>query len=125
MGAKNPYSVSAKALERFTKKATTAVTFCRAVGFLGEQISTLGAAAQGIAYENAAIGEDFGITTHGTEVGESGAAIATVGLPLTVDATGRFIPAATTGHFIFGRAMGTAAGAGEYIEVEITKEGKV
>lgn len=126
MGSKNPYGIATKALERHTVKGvTTAVALGRIVDYGTAQVSALGVAAKGIAIHAAAIGADLTITTDGTEVAESGAAIASVGLPLTVDATGRLIPAATTGHFIFGRSMGTAVAAGEYFEVQITKEGKV
>lgn len=125
MGAINPYVVSSKALERHTVRSTGAISVGRCVTYTGGQVGTLGAAAIGIAVQNAAsAGVDIPVTTEGTEAAEAGAAIASIGSPLTPDATGRLIVATVTGQFILARSLGTAGAAGEFIEVHITREGK-
>jgi hypothetical protein len=59
----------------------------------------------------------------GTVPAKAGAAVS-VGAALTTDATGRFVTA-TTGQPIFGRALQAAGAANEFIEIFITREGKV
>ena len=124
MGLKLPFAGVSKAIERVTVTAGGAITIGRCVTYGSVQASSAGVAGWGVATSDIASGKNGTITTDGTEIAEAGAAISSAGLPLVIDATGRLIPAATTGHFIFARSITTAAAAGEYFEVQITREGK-
>lgn len=120
---------------------TSAVTARRGVGFDGAQATVQGQKIQGIAYTDAAVGDELRLTSAGTAIVEAGAAI-NVGDSLIVDAQGRAIPstgklevaagatavtssaangAILTGgdspEYVFGDALEAAAAAGDFVEV--------
>jgi hypothetical protein len=88
-----------------------------------ELCDTLGEFIDGIIAHPAGAGEALGVTIGGVEKGAAGAAVA-AGDDLAIDATGRFITAAS-GHAIVGRAQSAAGAAGELISVLIGYKGLV
>lgn len=72
--------------------ASAAVAQYRGVDFNDVQIAAAGAKIKGIAKRPAAAGEPFECTSYGTATCEAGAAI-TKGQALTMDASGRVVPA--------------------------------
>lgn len=117
----SPYFVAHKPLECATVTATTAIAQSRLVGYAGEQISTAGVVARGIAERAAAIGDEVAIAILGQCVVEAGAALA-VGAQFSADTTGR-ANVAVAGHVILGRVLRASTGAGQYILVEFHREG--
>ncbi len=133
------------ALLTLTIAASGAVARARAVGFDGAQATVQGQKVFGVATTDAADGVDMAVTTNGTAVIETGAAVA-VGDSLIVDADGRAIPATgdlsvaagATGvtssaangailagadlpEYVFADAIWDAAGSGEFIEVMLRR----
>lgn len=119
----SPYYVTSKELECRTVKASGAVTQCRCVGYDGAQTTTAGARPWGIAKMNAESGKDTALVTEGSAVVESGGALG-VGDALTTDTAGRLVEA-IAGQYVFARSLGTAAAAGQFLEVHITREGTI
>ena len=117
----SPLHISFKTLERRTVTAAGTITAQRCVGYDGLQITVAGARPWGIAEYGDIVGKQVTIATEGSCVVEAGAAV-TIGALLATDAQGRLIPA-TTGQFVFGRALGAAAQAGRFFEVHITRGG--
>jgi hypothetical protein len=115
------YLVAHKELESRTVTAAGAITQCRAVGYDSLQVSVAAARPWGIAKYSATTGQQVAIVTEGSCVAEIGAAV-TIGQPLATDTSGRLVPA-TTGQFVFARALGADSAAGKFIEVHITREG--
>lgn len=129
------------AILTLTMVANGTVEEHRVIGFDGAQATVQGQKVMGSAITSADDGESFGITTHGTAIVETGAAIA-VGDAIITDAQGRAIPTtgplsvaagatpvtssaangtilqgATLPEYSFGDALQAAAGTGERIEV--------
>lgn len=119
----SPYYVTSKELECRTVRTSGTITQCRCVGYDGAHTTTAGARPWGIAKMNAESGKDTTLVTEGSAVVESGGAIA-LGDALTTDTAGRLVEA-TTGQYVFGRALGTATAAGQFLEVHITREGTI
>jgi hypothetical protein len=117
----NPFLVAHKFLERRTVTAGGTITAYRCVGYDSLQVTTVGARPWGVAETSGVIGEQITITTYGSCVVESGAAIA-MGAAVTTDTSGRLVPA-TTGQFVFGHALGAVSAAARFLEVRITNEG--
>lgn len=133
-------SKQARPLFTLSFTAPAAVLPYRGVDFTGAQIAVQGAAPAAIARRPAAAGEPFEGTVLGTEICETGAAIA-AGQLVQMDALGRVIPAdpasiaagatavtstAANGPIlagaylpetVVGRALQAAAAAGDFIEV--------
>lgn len=84
----------------------------------GVLVSVLGNRADGILANKPAAGQPMELITDGFSKALSGAAIATGGLELTPDATGRLIAAVST-NFVFGISLNTTAAAGEWVEVKL------
>ncbi len=98
-----------------TMTATAAITPNRFVTPAGA-LAGAGVNAQGVAQSNAAVGEKFAATVIGTEIVETGAAIA-AGALIETDATGRAITKAA-GVAVARLAPGeVAAAAGQFVEV--------
>lgn len=115
-----PY-VAFKTLERRTVTAAGPIVAQRCVGYDSLQVTAAAAKPWGIAEYGDQIGKQVTIATEGSCVVEAGAAVS-IGAALATDASGRLIPA-TTGQFVFGRALGAASAAGKFFEVHITREG--
>lgn len=77
-------------------------------------ISTLGARADGVLMNKPKAGEAAEVVVGGFAKALCGAAVASAGLELTPDATGRLI-AAASGHFVIGISRNSTAGAGEWV----------
>lgn len=120
----SPYYVTSKEIEcRTVVRASGAIAQCRCVGYDGAQVTTAAARPWGIAKMNAESGKDTAIVTEGSAVAESGGALA-LGNALTTDTAGRLVEA-TSGQYVFARALGTASAAGQFLEVHITREGTI
>jgi hypothetical protein len=127
-----------------SKKAPSAVTKRRFVGFDGAQISTQGAATLGVAIEDASQNEVFGVVTIGTAIVETGGAInkgdyvisdnqgraiqannlaiAAGGTTVTsTAANGEILTGSVIPEKIAGIALEDASGAGEFIEILLVK----
>lgn len=101
-----------------TARASGAVTIHRCVGYDGAQATVQGQKALGVARYAAPDGGDVAVTTHGTAIVETGAAVA-VGDDLTPDAQGRAIPATGPADAVFADALQAAGAAGRFIEVKL------
>lgn len=122
MASINPFTVDTKEIEKATMKSTAASPIGIAIGFDGAPVVTLGATMRGVVkYPALAAGQDFTIVTLGSCCAQAGAAIASVGVPLAVNAASKFIPA-TTGQKVVAVSLESAL-ANEYLEIEISKEG--
>jgi hypothetical protein len=123
-----------------TALANGAVTANRAIGFNGAQATSQGQKVMGASVTDADSGNSFPVTTLGTAIMESGAAI-TIGDSLITDSQGRVIPASAlevgtgatpvtssaadgaifTGadlpDFVIADSLQVAAAAGKMIEV--------
>lgn len=82
-------------------------------------IATLGARCDGIMVNKPATGQPATIDEDGYTKARCGAAIATAGLELTPDATGRLITAVST-NFVCGISLNSTAAAGEFVGVKLT-----
>ncbi len=78
-------------------------------------VATLGTRGDGVLMTKGTSGQPVTVGLDGTMKARCGAAVATAGLELAVDATGRLIGAVST-NFVFGISMSTTANAGEFIE---------
>jgi hypothetical protein len=83
--------------------------------------TTAGGRIAGVLYNKPRLGMACTVIEDGIVKWEAGAAIATPGIPVTTDTTGRAIGAAT-GNIIHGTALQSAGAAGEIITVQL--EGK-
>ena len=119
--AVSEFHVAHKALETRTVTAAAAITKQRCVGYDSLPTTQPAARPWGIANFDGIVGDRVCIVTEGSAVVEAGAAI-TIGQPLATDAQGRLIPA-TTGQYVFARALGAVSGAGKFFEAHITREG--
>lgn len=119
--AASAYYVAHKKLETRTVTLVAPATMCRAIGYDSLQVTSPAARFWGIAECGGIAGDRISIVTEGSYPVEAGAAI-TIGSPLTTDAQGRLVPA-TTGQYVAARALGTVGGAGQFVEVHITREG--
>src|ERR1043165_749737 len=81
-------------------------------------VSTLGARGDGILMNKPASGAAAEVVTDGMGKALCGAAIASAGLELTPDATGRLIAAVST-NFVMAISMTTTAAAGERVAVKL------
>ena len=81
-------------------------------------VSTLGARADGILMNKPNLGEPCEVVTEGYGKALCGAAIASAGLELTPDATGRLITAVST-NFVFAISRHLTANANEFVGVSI------
>ena len=105
----------ARPIQVHTFTAAGVITAGRFIGTNQAQ-ATLGVNAYGVANTDAALGDDFAATTHGTAIVEVGAAIA-AGALVEADASGRAITR-TTGAILGRLAPGeSATGAGQFVEV--------
>lgn len=110
-------------IQSLTGYASAAVTrrrFVRftAANFVVTQCSTTSEIADGVATEaQATVGGSLEVQTDGVALIEAGAAVA-AGVMVGSDASGRAILAAT-GVVAHGKALGTAAAAGEFIQVKL------
>lgn len=94
------------------------------VGFDNKQITTRGQVPWGVTRTDGKKGEVLCLAKVGEVPAKVGAPIIAKNTPLTTDAMGRLVPAAS-GENVFARAMGTAKMADEFILIEITREGRV
>lgn len=85
----------------------------------GVLVATLGARGDGIMTNHPALGAPIEMVTQGYGKALCGAAIATAGLELTPDATGRLIAAGST-NIVFGISLNATAAAGEFVEVDMS-----
>jgi hypothetical protein len=81
-------------------------------------VSVLGARADGILMNKPTLGQPCELVTEGYGKAQCGAAIATAGLELTPDATGRLITAVST-NMVFAISRGSTAAAGEFVGLSI------
>lgn len=86
-----------------------------AIGYDGA-LPSAGGAIRGVSDCAGSTGEFIPATALGECPGVSGAAIATVGMALKVDASGKFIPQGGTGEIV-ARALSVATGANEPIQL--------
>lgn len=82
-------------------------------------VSTLGVRGDGILMNKPTQGQPCELVTEGYGKAQCGAAIASAGLELTPDATGRLITAVST-NFVYAISRGSTANAGEFVGVSIT-----
>lgn len=114
-----------------TTQSLVAAADYRAASFLGKVIkidtaaaeqaivvSVLGARADGILMNKPNLGEACELVTEGYGKALCGAAIATSGLELTPDATGRLITAVST-NMVFAISRHLTANANEFVGVSI------
>lgn len=110
-------------IQSLTAFASAAITRRRfviftAANFVATQCSTTAQIADGVATESQAnVGGGFELQTDGIALVEAGAAV-TAGVMVGSDATGRAILAAT-GVVAHGKALTTAAAAGEFVQVKL------
>jgi hypothetical protein len=115
------FQVASKSIDDHTLKALTPISVGLAVDYAGNQISSLGVPVLGIATSDiSVIGEYFAVAVLGTTVARTGGVIA-VGNPLKIDASGQVV-VAKSGESVFARAKQAASGAGQFIEIFITRE---
>lgn len=81
-------------------------------------VSTLGARGDGILYNKPISGGNAEVAVDGFPKALCGAAIASSGLELTPDATGRLITAVST-NFVMAISRNTTAAAGEFVAVKM------
>ncbi|HEU4727681.1 MAG TPA: hypothetical protein VFT22_07325 [Kofleriaceae bacterium] len=81
-------------------------------------VSTLGARGDAVLMNKPKLGEACELVTDGFGKALCGAAIASGGLELTPDATGRLI-AAVSGNFVFAISRGSTAAAGEWVGIKL------
>jgi hypothetical protein len=81
--------------------------------------SVLGERADGVMTNHPALGAPIELDTVGYGKALCGAAIATAGLELTVNATGRLIAAVST-NFVFAISRNSTANAGEFVEIDMS-----
>lgn len=103
--------------------ASGAIAQYRAVGFNLAQATVSGQAVYGFAQVAAANAAKAPLITDGETLAEAGAAIASVGTALMVNASGKVITATTGGNNIIARNLETAAGDASIIRILITREG--
>lgn len=94
------------------------VKFDTAADYQVVLVSTLGARGDGILYNKPASGATAEVAVDGFPKALCGAAIASSGLELTPDATGRLITAVST-NFVMAISMNTTGGAGEFVAVKM------
>ena len=100
-----------------TVTAAVALAACRFVTQAGAYPAA-GAAAFGVTRSSAeAAGDLVPVDVQGTAIVEAGDAISAVDTALMVGTDGRVVPLAGLSKTPVGRAMGTAAAAGDFIEV--------
>jgi len=81
-------------------------------------VASLGARGDGILMNNPALGKAAEVDTDGMTKALCGAAVASGGLELTPDATGRLITAVST-NFVMAISVSTTAAAGEWIAIKL------
>jgi len=101
-----------------TAVATAVVSAARFVGMMTGAPCAAGAKAQGVAQNNAAVGEAFAVDVLGTTIVDSGAAIG-AGVAVKSDASGRAIAQGGAGE-ILGYTVTAASAADQKIEVLLT-----
>ncbi len=100
-----------------TVSALGAVSAHRFVGFDGAQVSASGGKSLGVSTFDATDGQDLALDVVGTTVVEAAGAIA-VGADVVSDANGLAITnPGVGGEIVAAKALDSAAGAGEFIEV--------
>ncbi|SFT73888.1 DUF2190 family protein [Halomonas saccharevitans] len=104
-----------------TVTASGAVAGHRFVGFDGAQVAASGGDAMGVAGHDAVDGQDLALDVMGTSVVETAGAVA-VGDEVVSDASGMAITnPGVGGEIVLARALDSAAGAGEFIEVLLVR----
>ena len=91
-----------------------------AVSYTGG-LPAAGEAILGVARTPGEIGDCIPVTRANTTSAITGAAIASVGLDLAVDAAGKFVPA-VTGNQIVARSRDVAAATDEFITIQLVNE---
>lgn len=88
---------------------------------------TTGEKSVGVALNDAAAGEAVAILRSGTfDKAVAGAALATIGVDLMVNGSGRYIAATTGGSKrVVGRNLTTASGDGDQFVIELVKDGEL
>lgn len=81
-------------------------------------VSVLGARGDGVLMNKPILGAVAEVDTDGMTKALCGAAIASAGLELTPDATGRLIAAVST-NFVMAISMTTTAAAGEWVAIKL------
>lgn len=81
-------------------------------------VSTLGARGDGVLMNRPASGAAAEVVTDGMTKAQCGAAIASAGLELTPDATGRLITAVST-NFVMAISLTTTAAAAEWVACKL------
>ena len=81
-------------------------------------VASLGARGDGILMNKPIAGAAAEVVTDGNGKAQCGAAIASAGLELTPDATGRLIAAVST-NMVMAISMSTTAAAGEFVAVKL------
>lgn len=94
------------------------VKFDTAADYQVVLVATLGARGDGILYNKPIAGAAAEVAVDGFPKALCGAAIASAGLELTPDATGRLVAAAST-NFVMAISMTTTAAAGEFVAVKL------
>lgn len=110
-----------QSLTGFASAAITRRRFVRftAANFVVTQVAAATEVADGVATESqATVGGALEVQTDGIALIEAGAAIA-AGVGVSADATGRAILAAGATTVAHGKALTTAAAAGEFIQVKL------
>lgn len=82
-------------------------------------VASLGARADGILTNKPVAGGNVEAVTDGYGKALCGAAIASAGLELTPDATGRLIAAVST-NIVFAISLNSTAAAGEFVECDLS-----
>lgn len=88
----------------------------RAVCFNGKQATNQGQKVMGVSITGAECGETFGVVTNGTAIVETGSSITVGGCIVTSD-KGRAVHCTGNSDYVWGDALTSAQGAGEFIEV--------
>jgi hypothetical protein len=81
-------------------------------------VSSLGARGDGVLMNAPKTGQAAEVDTDGMTKALCGAAVASAGLELTPDATGRLIAAVST-NFVMAISLSTTAAAGEWIAIKL------
>jgi hypothetical protein len=115
------YTVTA-AVDRFKAvKAGSTKSSCTPVGATSDLVL-------GIIQETVAAADVdrrvVAVRTHGISMAVAGASISTPGTELKVTAAGKFIPVASAGDIIAGRARTTAAADGDWFEIDLYASNK-
>ena len=121
--AKSIFDIASKSIDDQAVQIAQATPIGKCINYDGSLVSAAGSSFRGITQQESIKSGEFIRTavmgTCGAQVGEA----VSVGTALTPDSQGRLV-AASSGQFIFARALQVAQQADDYIEIFITREGK-